>query len=86
VAELFPLEFREVGNSVVSCFSYICAFASVKSFVDMCLVLGMAGTYWVYSGICLAGVVFIIFFAPETKGKTLDEMQPVAQDSLPRQV
>lgn len=34
VAELFPLEFRGVGSSIATSFSYFCAFVSVKTFVD----------------------------------------------------
>lgn len=34
VGELFPLEYRSVGSSIVTSFSYFCAFLSVKTFVD----------------------------------------------------
>lgn len=34
VSELFPLEYRGVGSSIATSFSYFCAFLSVKTFVD----------------------------------------------------
>lgn len=34
VGELFPLEYRAVGSSIATSFSYFCAFLSVKTFVD----------------------------------------------------
>lgn len=34
VAELFPLEYRGIGSSIATSFSYFCAFLSVKTFVD----------------------------------------------------
>jgi sugar porter (SP) family MFS transporter len=37
--------------------------------------LGSAGTFWLYAAICLAGFVFIVFKLPETKGKTLEQIE-----------
>lgn len=37
--------------------------------------LGMHGAYFLFSGCCLLGFIFIYFCVPETKGKTLDEIQ-----------
>lgn len=34
VGELFPLEYRGIGSSIATSFSYFCAFLSVKTFVD----------------------------------------------------
>lgn len=37
--------------------------------------LGASGTFWVYAAICVAGFVFIFFKLPETKGKTLEQIE-----------
>ena len=37
--------------------------------------LGMAGTFWLYAIICIAGFVYILRRLPETKGKTLEEIE-----------
>lgn len=34
VGELFPLEYRGIGSSIATSFSYFCAFISVKTFID----------------------------------------------------
>jgi facilitated trehalose transporter len=34
VGELFPLEYRGIGSSIATTFSYFCAFLSVKTFID----------------------------------------------------
>jgi len=37
--------------------------------------LGSAGTFWLYGAICVAGFVFIKCKLPETKGKTLEQIE-----------
>lgn len=37
--------------------------------------LGAAGTFWLYGGICLAGGIFVITSVPETKGKSLEDIE-----------
>ena len=37
--------------------------------------LGAAGTFWLYAVICLLGFGFIFFKLPETKGKTLEQIE-----------
>ncbi len=37
--------------------------------------IGNAKTFWVYAGCSLAGLIFIVCLVPETKGKTLEEIE-----------
>jgi SP family sugar porter-like MFS transporter len=37
--------------------------------------LGSAGTFWLYAGICIAGFVYVYFKLPETKGKSLEQIE-----------
>jgi hypothetical protein len=39
--------------------------------------LGAAKTCWIYAGICMAGFLFIKARLPETKGKTLQEIEDI---------
>jgi hypothetical protein len=32
-------------------------------------------TFWLYAGICAVSWVFVALFVPETKGKTLEEIE-----------
>jgi sugar porter (SP) family MFS transporter len=37
--------------------------------------IGAARTFWLYAAICVAGFVFILLKLPETKGKTLEQIE-----------
>ena len=38
-------------------------------------VIGPAITFWVYGAVSLASFVFVLLMVPETKGKTLEEIE-----------
>ncbi|KAL5281186.1 hypothetical protein ACFFRR_004917 [Megaselia abdita] len=76
VGELFPLEFRAIGSSLTTSWSYLCSFLSVKTFQDFQDVFGLHGAFWLYACISCLGLLFIVLRVPETKGKDLDEMDP----------
>ncbi|KFB42307.1 AGAP009274-PA-like protein [Anopheles sinensis] len=76
VGELFPLEYRAIGSSIATSFSYFCAFLSVKTFVDFQYYLGLHGTFWLYACISCVGLFFVIMVVPETRGRDLEEMDP----------
>lgn len=37
-------------------------------------VITTAGTFWIYSVLCVIGVIFVVCFVPETKGRDLDSI------------
>ncbi|XP_058452798.1 facilitated trehalose transporter Tret1-like isoform X2 [Malaya genurostris] len=76
VGELFPLEYRGIGSSIATSFSYFCAFLGVKTFMDFQALFGLHGTFWLYACISCAGLFFVIMVVPETKGRDLEEMDP----------
>lgn len=75
LAELFPLEHRGFGSAVASSFSYLCAFISVKTFVDLEGWFGLHGAFWLYSAVSICGLWFVLCFVPETKGLSLAELE-----------
>ncbi|XP_042241179.1 facilitated trehalose transporter Tret1-2 homolog [Homarus americanus] len=76
IGELFPLKHRGLG-SVAASVSYACSFVSVKTFVDLEFLLGLYGAFWLYSSVAALALIFTLIFVPETKGKSLQEMQTV---------
>ena len=43
--------------------------------VRMIEAVGEYSAFWIFSGICLSGTVFVLKLCPETKGRTLEEVQ-----------
>jgi len=76
VGEMYSLEYRGLGSSLTTAFSYVCAFVGVKTFVDLRESLGLHGIFWTYAIISAFGFLFSLAFVPETKGLNLDEMMP----------
>ncbi|XP_008546660.1 facilitated trehalose transporter Tret1-2 homolog isoform X1 [Microplitis demolitor] len=76
IGELFPLEYRGLGSSISTSFSYFCAFFGIKLFMDFQQLLGLHGAFWFYAAVAVCGLCFVVCCVPETKGKQLDEMNP----------
>ena len=51
------------------------AFVVTRFFSPMVAALGQDWTFWIFSMFISAVVAFAIFFIPETKGKTLEDIQ-----------
>ncbi|XP_003427598.1 facilitated trehalose transporter Tret1-2 homolog isoform X1 [Nasonia vitripennis] len=76
IGELFPLEYRGLGSSISTSFSYFCAFVAIKLYMDFQETLGLHGAFWFYAAVAVCGLCFVVCCVPETKGKQLDEMNP----------
>lgn len=75
MGEMFPLRFRSLLGAISSSFSLFCLFLTVYFFPVMLKGLGKDGTFYFFTGCTLLSVVFVYFLLPETKGKTLEEME-----------
>lgn len=75
ISEVFPLNVRGVGMSIGSLAHW--GFNAVIAFTFLKLVnsIGIASTFWFYSFICLAGLIWGYFYIPETKGKSLEDIE-----------
>lgn len=75
-AELLPPRVRAMANSFIICFAFITGFIVAKTFVDLIeSPLRESGTFWLYGGICFIGGIFTLIFVPETRNKSIEEIQ-----------
>lgn len=75
ISEIFPNRIRGAAMAVAVSALWIACFLLTYTFPIMNTKLGSAGTFWLYAGICVAGFVFIKMKLPETKGKTLEQIE-----------
>jgi sugar porter (SP) family MFS transporter len=75
ISEIFPNRIRGAAMSVCVSSLWIACFVLTFTFPILNKELGAAKTFWIYAGICVAGFVFIKTFLPETKGKTLEQIE-----------
>ncbi|XP_046827175.1 facilitated trehalose transporter Tret1-like [Vespa crabro] len=75
ISEVFTPETKGIAGSSACLLNWILAFVVTKTFVNLNDIIHIYGTFWLFSLICAVGVVFVLFFVPETKGKTLEQIQ-----------
>jgi len=75
ISEIFPNRIRGAAMSVAVISLWTACFLLTWSFPLLNKRLGPDGTFWLYGAICLAGLAFIAWKLPETKGKTLEQLE-----------
>jgi len=75
LSEIFPNRLRGMAMSIATLSLWIASFVLTFTFPILNEALGAYGTFWVYSGICILGFLFIKRKLPETKGKSLEEIE-----------
>jgi MFS transporter, SP family, galactose:H+ symporter len=75
ISEVFPTGVRGVGMSIGSLSHW--GFNAIISFTFLKLVnsIGIAPTFGFYSFVCLLGLWWGYYFIPETKGKSLEQIE-----------
>ncbi|KAM4696989.1 solute carrier family 2, facilitated glucose transporter member 8 [Rhinophrynus dorsalis] len=85
MSEIFPLRARGVASGVCVVTNWGCAFLVTKEFHDLMDGLTSYGTFWFFAAFCALNVLFTIFCVPETKGKTLEQIEAHFRGSDNRQ-
>lgn len=75
VAEMYPQKSRAFASGITMCLAFLMSFVHVKLFGTVFEYFGNVAVFSFYSFVTLAGVLFGIFILPETRGKTLQEIE-----------
>jgi sugar porter (SP) family MFS transporter len=75
ISEIFPNRIRGAAMSVAVTSLWIACFVLTFTFPSLNRGLGPAVTFWIYAAVCVGGFLFIKLLLPETKGKTLEEIE-----------
>lgn len=75
VAEMYPQKSRSFAVGITMCLAFLISFVHVKLFSTVFDCFGNVAVFSLYAFVTLAGLLFAIFILPETKGKTLQEIE-----------
>ena len=75
LAEIFPHRVRGIAMATCTFALWVGCCTLTFSFPSMNAALGSSGTFWIYSAICVGAFIFLWNRCPETKGKSLEELE-----------
>lgn len=73
--ELFPQHVRGVTAGITVCIAYLMSFMAIKSYPSMLAWMGNGKIFLIYGLVSLLGTLFALLILPETKGKSLQEIE-----------
>ncbi|XP_054797685.1 sugar transporter ERD6-like 6 [Prosopis cineraria] len=74
MSEILPLNIKGLAGSVATLANWFCAWL-VTLTANWLLDWSSGGTFTIYAVVCAFTVIFVTIWVPETKGKTLEEIQ-----------
>ena len=75
LAEIFPNRVRGIAMATCTFALWVGCCTLTFSFPSMNAILGSSGSFWIYSAICMSAFVFLFRNCPETKGKSLEQLE-----------
>jgi MFS family permease len=75
LSEIFPNSIRGTAMAIATTALWTACFVLTYTFPILNKMLSASGTFWLYGFICLCGFLFILKKLPETKGKSLEEIE-----------
>ena len=75
INEIYPSAVRGRGVSVATAANWGAAWLVTQFFLTLTDTIGESGTFYLFAVMCVVAFVFIWFLLPETKGRTLAEIQ-----------
>lgn len=77
IAEIFPNRVRGIAVATCTFALWVGSFSLTYTFPLLNKALGSYGTFWIYAAVCLAGFIYFALKLPETKGKSLEELEEI---------
>lgn len=75
IGEVYPSNVRGIIGGLTTCAAHMFVFLVVKSFPLMQTLMGNSGTFLLYGSISIVGTAFFYLSLPETKGRSLQEIE-----------
>ncbi|ELU17377.1 hypothetical protein CAPTEDRAFT_200986 [Capitella teleta] len=75
MSEVFPGRAKGMASGIVTTVNWCCAFLVTKEFHDLQVAITEYGVFWLFGSICALSIAFVAIFVPETKGRSLEEIE-----------
>ena len=75
IGEMFPLQARCTGNAIACGGNYFANFIVGATFLSMLSAFGASNTFLLFASMAMFALLFVLFFLPETAGRTLEEIE-----------
>ncbi|XVF26189.1 hypothetical protein REPUB_Repub13aG0277700 [Reevesia pubescens] len=72
-SEIYPLRYRGISGGMAAVSNWISNLIVSETFLTLTKALGSAGTFLLFVGFCVIGLICIYWFVPETKGLQFEE-------------
>uniref|UniRef100_A0A0D9XZS9 Major facilitator superfamily (MFS) profile domain-containing protein n=1 Tax=Leersia perrieri TaxID=77586 RepID=A0A0D9XZS9_9ORYZ len=82
-SEILPLRLRAQGTGIGTAANRVMSAVVGMSFISVYEAIGMAATFYLFAAFAAAAWVFVYAFLPETKGRSLEEMEALFADKPP---
>ncbi|CAL1535161.1 unnamed protein product [Lymnaea stagnalis] len=74
-SEIYPMWARSTCISIATGCNWICNLIVSLFFLTLTEAITKYGAFWLFGGICFIGLLFTIAFVPETKNRSLEEVE-----------
>jgi MFS transporter, SP family, galactose:H+ symporter len=81
-AEIFPLEVRDIGLGITTIFQWITCISVTLYPLTVIHLFGISNLFFFFAFCCFSGFFLILFFSPETKGLSLEEIENKLKNNI----
>ncbi|XP_031832720.1 facilitated trehalose transporter Tret1 isoform X3 [Nomia melanderi] len=74
-SELYPLRFRGPLGGITTSLAQLLTFGTIKLYPDLRYMAGIEVIMWTFAGASILGTLFAIIILPETRGRSLDQIE-----------
>ena len=75
LSEVYSKEVNAIASPMSGALNWSLAFIITATFGSISIGIGIGATFWIFAGLSVLGTIFVFLVIPETKGKSMLEIQ-----------
>ena len=79
MSEIFPQRMKSTGLALALSAKSVLAFCHIKAFPSLRLFAGMNNIFYLHSSVLLVSIVFTVLFVPETRDKSVKQLEYICK-------